>query len=211
MYKITILTIGVFIFLSTSCTKHEIIPAPTPKVDLLAHFEGVIGGQFIEYTENVDGYNGLSEIATQSSSGINNAQYFFSMQSPSSIPCIQIGLGSMIWNSASGTTVPDLTLFNSFFSSNDTPPYTDDAISGFEVTYHSLSGRDFESKGFSVNSQNVVYNGVVQESDATGDYSKFVCSFDCYIYNTVVDPVTLDETTDSLLVEQAIYTGWYQR
>ena len=70
MYKITILTIGVFIFLSTSCTKHEIIPAPTPKVDLLAHFEGIIGGQFIEYTENVDGYNGLSEIATQSSSGL---------------------------------------------------------------------------------------------------------------------------------------------
>ena len=80
MYKTGLLTLGLIgtLFI-TSCIKHEVIPAPEPQVDLDAHFEGLVGGSFIEYTENVDGYYGLSELATQSAGGVSNAQYTFSM------------------------------------------------------------------------------------------------------------------------------------
>ena len=49
-----------FGFVLVSCIKHEVIPAPTPQVDLGAHFIGVINNTQTEYTDNVLGYSNNS-------------------------------------------------------------------------------------------------------------------------------------------------------
>ncbi len=222
MYKITILTIGVFIFLSASCTKHEIIPAPTPQVELLAQFEGIIGGSLIEYNENVNGYVGVSELATQSASGVTKAQYSFSMISPSELPSIKVSMGSITWNDATGATTPALSLFNAFFTSNDTPVYSNLAISGFHVTYRDASGLDWRSdEGSPVQNVSIDPVSIIQESDSKGDYSKFNLTFDCPIYHTysVIDisvipqtvPATMRDSIGTIQIDQASYRGWFQR
>ena len=210
MYKKSLFALGFIGLLFSSCIEHEVIPAPELTVDLYAHFEGYVGGQFVEYTENVDSYYGYSELSTQSSGGVNNAQYFFSMISPSFVPSIKIGVGSMVWNNASGTTIPALSLFNGFFAANDLPAFSDQALNGFEMTYHSLSGRDFASRENSINLQNVEFTNIVQESDKYGDYSKFICTFDGYVYNSYVDEFMVT-ITDSLHIDQAVFEGWFQR
>ena len=222
MYKTGLLTLGLIgtLFI-TSCIKHEVIPAPEPQVDLDAHFEGLVGGSFLEYTENVDGYYGLSELATQSAGGVSNAQYTFSMISPSELPSIKISMGSLTWNDASGATIPALTLFNSFFQANDAPAYSNMALSGFQVTFRDASGLDWKSDEASP-VQNVYIDplSIVQESDANGDYSKFNMTFDCPIYHTysVVDisvpatiPATMRDSIGTIQIDQASYRGWFQR
>jgi len=222
MYKKGLLTLGLMgALLISSCIKHEIIPAPEPEVDLSAHFEGLIGGSFIEYTENVDGYYGLSELATQSASGVSNAQYSFSTISPSELTSIKIGMGSLTWNDASGATAPALTLFNNFFLSNDIPAYSNLAVAGFEVTFRDASGLEWKSDEASP-IQNVVIDplSIIQESDASGDYSKFNMTFDCPIYHiySVVDisvpvqiPAAMKDSVATIQIDQASYKGWFQR
>ena len=211
---------GIFLFgliglTLSSCIEHEVIPAPTPKVDLQCSFEGYVGGAFIEYTENVDGYYGFPSIAKQTNLGITDAQYFFSMISPDYMPFIKIGMGSLTWNDASGTETPSLNLFNGFFTTNDKPDYSDAALNGFEVTYHHVNGTNWVSlvkpwheNTNTPNGPKVEFTGIHQESDNTGDYSLFVCHFDnVWLYYT--DPITSD--TDSLIVTEAIYRGWFKR
>lgn len=222
MYKKGLLTLGLMgTLLISSCIKHEVIPAPEPEVDLDAHFEGLIGGSFIEYTENVDGYYGLSELATQSASGISNAQYSFSMVSPSELTSIKISLGSLVWNDASGATTPALNLFNTFFKSNDIPLYSNLAVAGFEVTFRDASGLNWTSDEASpLQAVTIDPLSIVQESDASGDYSKFNMTFECPIYHvySVVDisvpatiPATMRDSIASIQIDQASFRGWFQR
>ena len=203
--------IGLIGLAISSCIKHEVIPAPEPKVELSANFEGYIGSQFVEYTENVDGYVPFADLATQSANGINHAQYLFSMVSASSIPSIRIGLGSISWSAASGTAVPALDLFNSFYASQDAPLYSDDALNGFNVTYNAVDGTVWASSEVSPYNQVVNFSNIKQESDNSGDYSKFTCTFSCYVYHTYNDPPPGITWTDSILIENAVYQGWFKR
>lgn len=222
MYKKGLLTLGLIgTLMMSSCIKHEVIPAPEPEVDLDANFEGLIGGSFIEYTENVDGYYGLSELATQSASGTSNAQYSFSMISASELSSIKISMGSLTWNDASGATIPALSLFNNFFQANNTPVYSNGALSGFEVTWRDASGIEWTSDEASP-LQDVTIDplSIVQESDASGDYSKFTMTFNCPVYHvySVVDisvpptiPATMRDSVATIQIDQASYRGWFQR
>ena len=40
----------------TGCQKAEVIPTPAEKADLKVHFEGIINGNDIEWTKNVNGF-----------------------------------------------------------------------------------------------------------------------------------------------------------
>jgi hypothetical protein len=199
----------------SSCIEHEVIPAPEPKVDLVCSFEGNIGGQFVEYTENVDGYYGYPSIAKQTVSLVTDAQYFFAMVSDDFTPFVKIGMGSITWNSGNGSETPSLSLFNGFFAANDLPDYSDQAFDGFEVSYHHINGSTWTSlvkpwheATNTANGPKVAFTGIKQESDASGDYSQFVCTFDnVWLYYT--DPITSD--TDSLIITEAIYRGWFKR
>lgn len=223
MHKKGIFIVGLIGIIAASCTKHEIIPAPTPSVDLKCSFQGDIGGAFVEYTENVDNYTCFPSIAKQTLSGITNAQYLFSMSSTSQIQSVQIAMGSLSWSDPTGTQTPALTLFNSFFTANDMPNYSDLALAGFEVTYRDATGLYWKSDEASPLAQTVAFNPntIKQESDASGDYSLFTCDFACPVYHTyvVVDisvipqttPPTMRDSVASILIENAIYKGYFKR
>lgn len=191
----------------SGCIKHEVIPAPIPTADLTCSFTGNINGATIQYTEHVNGYEGTPLITSQQNITENTAQYLFGMESPQLSSYIRIGLGSIAWSIASGNSAPALTDFNDFFNTNDLPNYSDDALNGFSVTYHHSNGNDYKSRENSVNAQNVAFTNIEQESDSNGDYSKFICTFDCYLYYQ--DQITMN--LDSIHMTNAVYQGWFKR
>lgn len=216
MTRATILFMGLSIFLG-SCIKHEVIPPPVPKVELDGSFEGTIGGAFIEYTKNVDGYYCYPSLAKQTQSGMTSAQYSFAMKSDQSSSSAQISLGSLQWSDPTGTQKPAVTSFNSFFNTNLTPDYSDLALAGFEFAYVDASGKVWRSDETETG-QNITFieNSVQQESDESGDYSKFIAQFTCIIKHTyqIPDPAnppyTMDSTA-SMLVENARMEGYFKR
>ena len=202
-------------FILASCIKHEVIPAPTPTADLNAHFSGTINNTYIEYTENVLGYENVSyKIKTILPPGGNStAVYYAEMRSPSQSQSIAIGLGSVNFDSGVAND-PPLAIFEPFFIANDSPDYSTDGSAGFEVVYQNGSR---QWKSYDLSSYPGVsadFTGIELESDATGDYSKFLCTFDCYVYSLHPDSLALVPPVvqlDSFLIEDAIYTGWFKR
>ena len=81
MLKKGILFIGLIGLIFSSCIDHEVIPPPVHHVELECSFAGKIGGAFIEFTENVDGYSCFPSIQKQTALGVTNAQYLFAMTS----------------------------------------------------------------------------------------------------------------------------------
>lgn len=204
------------IFLSTavitvilfSCIKHEVIPAPEHKAALKAYFSGIVNSSATEYTENVSGYAGA---ATQSKIVLPAGQtssvvYLFDMKSTTQTAKIQVGLGSLTWDQANSTG-PDLATFNNFFNTHTNPTYSTNGTAGFTVSYTDNAGNIWTSKSPSANTQSVNFSSVSQESDPKGDYSKFTCSFSCYVYRTYGTPAT----EDSIYIQNAQVKGWFQR
>jgi hypothetical protein len=191
-----------------SCIKHEIIPAPEPVVDLKCHFQGYVNGTAIEFTQNVNGYtcNPSKEKIILPTPQMSSAIYYAEISSGQSAQSVKLGIGSVLWD-ASTVSDPTLTIFNDFFLNNLTPTYSDNAVLGFEVEYRDVAGKTWASHENSVNMKNVTFSSVKQESDANGDYSKFKCNFNCYVYNQ--DAVTL--LWDSLSVQNAVFEGWFKR
>lgn len=191
-----------------SCIDHEVIPAPTPTVELKCHFLGTINNTDIEFTQNVNGYfcdpNKAKYILP--SPQWSTAVYYSEIKSAQSSISVKIGLGSATWDAASASD-PTLTIFNTFFTNNLTPFFSNNGTAGFEFRYKDASGRVWASHENSVNAQNVVFSNTSQESDVNGDYSKFTCTFNCYVYHQ--DQVTLD--WDSLRVQNATFKGWFKR
>lgn len=200
---IVLLTLGF-----TSCIEHEVIPAPVPMVDLNCHFQGNINSTNVEFTENVNGYMCAGEKAKilLPPPNYSSAIYYSEILSAQSPVSIKLAMGSIMWD-ASTTEDPTLSQFNEFFTNNTTPNFSDQALAGFEVTYKDGAGVSWVSKENSVNVQDVIFSNISQESDSTGDYSKFKCSFECYVYHT--DGITLEE--DSLRIHSALFEGWFKR
>ena len=205
-----------FGFVLTSCIKHEVIPAPTPTADLDAHFTGVINNTLTEYTQNVLGYENTSYKVKviQPPGGNSTAVYYAEMQSPSQTQSIAIGLGSINFDSGVASD-PPLALFEPFFPANDNPNYSNDGNTGFEVVYQDATNRQWKSNELSnYAGATTSFTGIVVESDATVDYSKFICTFDCYMYSINPDSLALMPPVahiDSFLIEDAVYSGWFQR
>lgn len=205
-----------FGFVLVSCIKHEVIPAPTPTADLEAHFTGIINNTQTDFTENVLGYENVSYKVKviQPPGGNSTAVYYSEMQSPTQSQSIAIGLGSINFDSGVASD-PPLALFEPFFPANDNPNYSNGGATGFEVVYQDPTNRQWKSNQLSnyagATSQ---FTGIQLESDATGDYSKFICTFDCYMYSLNPDSLALMPPVahiDSFLIEDAVYTGWFKR
>lgn len=199
-----------------SCIDHEVIPAPEQMVDLKASFEGNIGGQYTQFTEFVGGYEGVSDIAIQSAGGTSNAQYTFGLISSQNSAMVRIGLGSISWSSVLGTYRPELTPFNDFFLANTDPLFSDNALNGFEVVYRTQNDSIFVSRENSAFLQSVEFvpTSIIQGSDSSGDYSKFICTFSCIVYNDWIDMsggAPGVPMTDEILITNATYEGWFKR
>lgn len=213
--KRVIAILGVVGLAISSCIKHEIIPAPVPTADLNAHFIGDIQGGQVEITENVLGYTNVSTKAQiiLPPPSLSSVVYYSGLQSTDVQTSIKVGLGSLTFDSgiASG---PTLTSFNSFFLANMTPVYSNSGTNGFEVVYRDPTGREWDSNENSTGIQEVEFSAIVQESDESGDYSSFTCYFDCWVYS--LNPDSLAQTppvlhVDSMIIENAIYDGWFQK
>ena len=204
-YKLGLLSLFALMFSLEACIEHEVIPAPVPKVELACNFSGIIKSTPLELTENVSGYTGKPDKALQlvSAPAVSSAIYIFEMYSATSMQSIKIKLGSVLWN-GSVSAIPDLTSFNSFYKTNIAPPYSDGAGNGFEVSYRDGNGVTWVSKQNSLNAQNVAFSGINQESDAFGDYSKFVCKFNCYVY-------AQNGQKDSIQITNGVLKGWFKR
>lgn len=222
MIKKGVLLSGLVVIGLGSCIEHEVIPPPEPVVELVCSFEGLVGGAFLEYTENVNDYECFPSLAKQTQFGITNAQYLFAMTSQSQIPYIQIAMGSLSWNDPTGTEVPSLSLFNSFFLTNDMPLYSNGAMAGFEVTYRDNYGDLWRSNEADItNEVEFLPNSIIQESDKNGDYSKFTATFTCEVYHTYVvpditvipqtNPPTMRDSIASFMIEDAVFRGYFRR
>ncbi|MEJ6583138.1 MAG: hypothetical protein QNL61_00440 [Crocinitomicaceae bacterium] len=216
MKRSNLFIVGVLVLTLASCIDHEVIPAPEPMVELKASFEGNVGGQFTQYTQYVGGYVGVSDISIQSSGGTSKAQYTFGLISNQSSAMVRIGVGSISWSSSLGTYRPELTPFNAFFIANTTPTYQEFSFDGFEVVCRTQSDSIFVSRANSTYAQTVEFvpSSIIQGSDSSGDYSKFICNFSCYVYNDWTDMsggAPGVPMTDSILISNATYEGWFQR
>jgi hypothetical protein len=204
----------------SSCIKHEIIPAPKPKVTLDCNFRGFINGTDTELTKNVNGYYLEADKSKFIAPGNepSKAVYFANMRSAETLKFIRISIGSILWD-ANVSANPTLTLFNQFMNSNLTPNYSIDAAAGFEVMYRDAAGVVWKSKDTDP-VQEVEFSNIKQESDETGDYSKFICSFSTVVYHTFLegdpDPNDPEEilTADieySFPINDAVFKGWFKR
>ena len=201
----SIITVILILF---SCIKHEIIPAPIPKVELKSKFRGYIDGSatLTEFNEGVNGYTCVTnnDVFLQTT-----AVYYSSISSTTNAttsPSIRLGLGTLSW---SGAATPTVDQFNAFFAAYVLPPYRTGASNGLEIQYTTALGAIYTSRQTTTAYQDAVFSNIIQESDDTGDYSKFVCNFNCYVYWTAG---TLPEVNkDSLKIQSGVFKGWFKK
>ncbi len=211
--KLIIATIVVLSGIIHSCIKHEIIPAPEKKADLSCHFLGTINGTPVEITQDVNAYTCVPTQAKTilPSPSPSSATYYADIASTTNNVSIKVALGSATWDNGV-TSVISLASFNAFFTSNlspANPTYQPGALNGFAVIYKDASNNVWTSKDTSPNPQDVAFTSFVQESDATGDYMKFNCNFNCYVYRQVQTTPTV--LWDSLKIQNAQFRGWFKR
>jgi hypothetical protein len=195
------------------CIKHEVIPAPTPEVELDGHLEGTINGGHVELTENVDGYfveASKTKIIVQSPA-LSSAVYYAEMKSGQGLVSVRVSLGSLMWD-ASVSSDPSVSEFNSFFTSpaNLQPVYSANAANGFEVIYRDGEGNVWKSKD--TDPGTAEFTNIVQESDGAGDYSKFRCTFACNVYRMAqVNPLPAPMTELTIPIQNVQFDAWFRR
>ncbi len=220
----SILASTLVIAASASCVKHEIIPAPEPKVELVCQFIGSIDNTNVEWNQNVSGfYCESSKSKLVPPTGLSTAVYYSEIKSTENLSAMRLSIGQMKWD-ANVTSDPDLNVFNAFFTSNMIPTYKLGAVltptnsAGFEVAFRDGNGDVWTSKDTDP-ANTIEFTNIVQESDKTGDYSKFVANFDCTVYHTfeIITPSNPPAVGDTVWVEQSlpvsngVFKGWYKR
>lgn len=213
MKKIAFLVVTSSLFLA-GCPKHEVIPAPTPKVDLKSRFVGEINGTDVEWTQNVDGYylNPTKTKVINSGSTLSTAVYSSEMMSDTEGKAdIRVSLGLLSWD-ATIEEDPTLAIFNSYFKSLTQKPMKAGADGGFEVVYTDATGKVRKSDPTRPNSPTyyLEFFQNSQVSDASGDYAKFKCSSTSAFYVYYRRPV-VDTIVDSILINIGEFTGWFKR
>ena len=213
-----------------SCRKHEVVPAPDEVVELESSFMGLINGTDVEYTEDVDGYNGTSSYDLYiTSEGTDTAVYHASMSSDLKTPVITISVGSIEWD-ASTLSTPSLNQFETFFTDlnpddNGVPVllnYTYKAKEGFAVTYKDKDGITWVSTlkhdGNTLENQvppiqDPTFSDVTIRKETDGDYALFTVNFGCELYRFVEyqDGDTDLPIYDTIYIENAVFKGWIKR
>jgi hypothetical protein len=207
--------ITVFIF--SSCIKHEVIPPPTSTVDLNCNFVGYVNGTQTELTQNVIGYNAFPTNDKYIYAGtiLSRMIYGCEIKSNYQPQSFKILFGSQLWDAAVAPE-PTLTMFNDFHSSNSgiTLPFKDYAtivnanpsVVGVQIEYKDNNGVVWKSKETDPG-QTANFTIINQESDNTGDYSIFECTFSCLVWTY---DVQLGQDV-SIPITNAKFRGWFRR
>jgi hypothetical protein len=208
----TLTFISIFISISlifSSCIEHEVIPAPVNTVDLNSAFIGFVNGTQVEFTQNVNGYGAESVNAEDINPSPNFSQMTYgskikSVENPQSI---RIKFGTLDWD-VSQNAYPTLSMFNDYMNlySNTPIPFSDLGFSGVEIEYVDNFGVSWVSRE-SDPGQTAIFEVKKQESDNTGDYSLFECTFSCLVWR--INPQTnLDESVN---IENGQITSWFKK
>ena len=206
---IAVISIGTLLMMSFSCVEHEVVPPPTNNVDLNAHFEAYIDGNQVEFTQNVSGYKGFADNTSyiNPSPTLSKMVYSSYINSTSQTKSIKVSLGSLEWDAALNLD-PTKSMFSDYhnLSASSTIAYSDLGINGFMVEYTDDSGQQWVTMESSNSAQNVNFSNISQASDNHGDYSKFECSFNCYVYkNDILGAL------DSIQIQSGKFNCWFIR
>lgn len=195
-----------------SCNKREIIPAPTPRVELKNHFIGTINSTDVELTENVNGFTGTSDVTMiVSPNAIDSAVYQSEFSSNSSLQSIKILHGSVLFEAASSSK-PSLAYFKSFYTSNTQPDFSNEGKAGLAIEYRDAAGKVWKTREQNttpIETSQYVY--LEQKTDVSGDYMLFRLNFNTVVYRDQYDAATETTTELALPITNATYTGWYKR
>ena len=92
----SILASALVIAALASCVKHEIIPAPEPKVELVCQFIGSIDNTNVEWNQNVSGfYLESSKSKVVPPSGLSTAVYYSEIKSSENLSAMRLNIGQM--------------------------------------------------------------------------------------------------------------------
>ena len=183
------------------CQKPEVIPTPTSTADLKVHFDGIINGNEVEWTKNVNGYYADQDqiVGYDSSAMQSKIQYYSYMRSEQNMSYIGMGLGSVNFDPAVATNVSQDVFFN-FFKVTNAYPFSNGAKSGIEIVYSDASGQVFFSR--ESNPGTATFVSFDSQQDEKGDYVQFECQVDCTVYAN-------DSTTAN--IQGAVFKGWFKR
>lgn len=192
--------------ISSSCIKHEVVPAPSPMVDLPASFSSLLGGNSYELINDVDGY--FCE-ATQSKEinpppQVSTVIYFSAVKSAQKLDYLKIGIGKLNFNSDS-KNIPTLDAFTSYFENISAPNYSNGSLNGVEITYRDASGGVWYSDENMGDPQSFDFTSTSQESDEDGDYLIFTANFSVSLVDDVTTP------TDTIRFDNAVFKGYFKR
>lgn len=203
-YKIlSVLLLSTVMF---SCVEHEVIPPPKEEIELFSSFSATLEGSDYELIQDVNGYYCEPTQAKEilPTPQLSKITYYSAMKSDASMDFIQIGIGKLNFN-ADASIDPSVEQFTTYFNSNTNPNYSLEAADGVEVVFRDGSGNVWRSYQDSGAPQDFMFTSLVQESDELGDYMKFVANFSLELYDD------LDNPTDTILMENAVFEGFFKR
>ncbi len=191
--------------ISSSCIKHEVVPAPTPKVDLPASFSALLDGNNYELINDVDGYFCKPDQAQEiyPSPQPSTVTYYSSIMSKEKLEFVKIEVGQLNFNAGS-STLPTLESFKTYFEGLTTVNYSTDAIDGVQIIYGDANGGLWYSDENMPN-QSFEFTSVRQESDEDGDYMIFTANFSASLVDDIGNP------TDTIQFDNAVFKGYFKR
>ncbi|MDB4606803.1 hypothetical protein OAH04_03315 [Crocinitomicaceae bacterium] len=193
----------------SSCIEHEVIPAPVNTVDLNAAFIGFVNGTQVEFTQNVNGYGAESENTEDinPSPSPSKMTYGTKIKSLYNPQALRVKFGAQEWDVAQNA-YPTVSMFNEWLNLYTNAPvgFSDQGLNGVEVEYVDNNGVSWLSRESDPN-QSAIFEFTGSQSDNTGDYAFFKCTFTCLVwrYNTQTE---LDE---SINIENGIITSWFKK
>jgi len=209
-----------------SCNTHEIIPAPEQKVDLKFHFQGYMRGSFIEFTQNVDGFDlEANKIKTIIPNTFSRATYYSYIKSAQKSIGVKLLVGEALWD-GDDSNDPDVNVFTDLFKNFTEPGFSPEGksislfgmnTSGFDVHYKDANGNIW--KGMPGGSNNLEFTYLNQETDKTGDYMKYIAKMNVtlernwweYEYDPlgiVIDSIPMH---DEFQITDGVMKGWFKR
>lgn len=226
--KVGSLFVAAFIGLAVfSCNQHEIIPAPEQKVDLKFHFQGNMRGSFVEFTQNVDGFDlEANKIKTIIPNTFSRATYYSYIKSPQKGIGIKLLVGEALWD-GDDSNDPDVNIFTDLFKTNTKPFFSPGGAqvmvlgvpySGFDVEYKDANGNIWKGDP-NASSNEVEFTYLSQESDRTGDYMLYIAKLNVTVtrswweydydeFGIVTDSTQLSDAFD---ITNGIMKGWFKR
>lgn len=189
-----------------SCVEHEVIPPPKEEVDLSCSFSATIEGDDYELIHDVNGYfcNPSQAKEILPTPQPSSVKYYSEIRSDAQMDFLKVGLGSLSFN-ADEDIDPTVEQFAAFFNSNMLPDFDEDAEEGVEIVFRDGQGTVWTSMDTTQEVQNFEFTSLVQESDEEGDYMKFTATFDVSLFDD------LEQPTDTLVMENAVYSGYFER